>query len=226
MRLDLDISASVHRLFELAAVAVQHQGSPAVGFEREGRVGRHDRERSGRPEREVHRLAHPLPLLVGHVGATASTPAPAKPSAPSPSPSEAPTPAAEAAAATSSSEPRRAAPIAPGAVALLHHGARVVALPGVVRPMTREIGSLSGRGHPAHATNQGRTGEHYDGCRIHIAPSLDRWASRSTERRAPYEGTTDERAGWRSEERRVGKECRARWWPCNQTKKAHKRGSQ
>src|SRR5439155_17447959 len=89
-------------------------------------------------------------------------------------------PAAEAAAATSSSEPRRAAPIAPGAVALLHHGARVVALPGVVRPMTREIGSLSGRGHPAQATNQGRTGEHYDGCRIHIAPSLDRRSEEHT----------------------------------------------
>src|SRR6266436_9037752 len=29
---------------------------------------------------------------------------------------------------------------------------------------------------------------------------------------------------WRSEERRVGKECRSRWWPCHQKKKNEQLG--
>src|SRR5205807_4152023 len=98
---DLDVPAALHGLLELAAVAVQHQSAPAIGREGEGRVGRHYRERGGGPEREVHRLTHPLPLLVAHVGAPPSPAAGPKPATP---PSEA-TPPTAATPATAASVP-------------------------------------------------------------------------------------------------------------------------
>src|SRR6266550_1492420 len=128
------------------------------------------------------------------------------PPAPNPStpPAEATPPTTETATATLSPESPGA--ITAGAVAPFHHGAGIVALPGVVRPVAGEIGPLPGRGRPARAMKQGRCGEQHHSCRVHNAPSLGRGASRSTERRAPSEGYGQARrlAEWGSEPRRSG----------------------
>src|SRR5207249_8466335 len=94
MGLDLDVPTAVDLLLELPAVVVQHQGLAAVRCERHGRVGRDDRDGGGRMERQVHRLAHPLTLLVAHP-APPPTPPPAP--KPAPPPAQPPTPATEAA---------------------------------------------------------------------------------------------------------------------------------
>src|SRR5206468_6653537 len=93
-----------------------------------------DREGEGRLEPQLHRLLHPLPLLVAH-----------PPPPPSPSPRFATTPAASPKPATTSTHSRVAtagpAPARPadGAVLRLEHVPGVVALRGVERPLAGEI---------------------------------------------------------------------------------------
>src|SRR5437899_8573123 len=57
--------------------------------------------------------------------------------------------------------------------------------------------------------------------------------ARTPRRMVPGAGTYSQArywtsASWRSEERRVGKECRSRWWPCTYKKreKGYMRGSE
>src|SRR2546428_4359973 len=71
----LDISGPLDLLGDLPAVAVELQRRAAIGRKRDARIALHDRECVGRLEHELHRLAHPLALLVAH---------------PSPSPSPSP----------------------------------------------------------------------------------------------------------------------------------------
>src|SRR2546425_2624302 len=88
MGLDLDVPTAVDLLLELPAVVVQHQGLAAVRCERHGRVGRDDRDGGGRMERQVHRLAHPLTLLVAHPSPPLPPPPPPQtpPTSPRPTP--------------------------------------------------------------------------------------------------------------------------------------------
>src|SRR2546428_8097630 len=119
----LDISGPLDLLGDLPAVAVELQRSAAVGRKRDARIALRDRECEGRLEHELHRLAHPLALLVAH-------PSPC----PSPSPRFATTPAASTKTATTSSHSRvpAAGPAPagrfPGPVPPLQHVPRVVAL--------------------------------------------------------------------------------------------------
>src|SRR3989454_5304990 len=112
----LDISGPLDLLGDLPAVAVELQRPAAVGRKRDARIALRDRESDGRLEHELHRLAHPLALLVAH-------PSPS----PSPSPRFATTPAASTKTATTSSHSRvpaaGPAPARPadGAVLRLEH---------------------------------------------------------------------------------------------------------
>src|SRR5439155_13072886 len=151
MGLDLDVPTAVDLLLELPAVVVQHQGLAAVRCERHGRVGRDDRDGGGRMERQVHRLAHPLTLLVAH---------PPPPLTPAPAPKPAATPAQPTTPATEAAPPGppTARALHSGATAsaigALHQAARVVTLPRVVRPPPREIRTWGGLGHPDRAAEQ------------------------------------------------------------------------
>src|SRR2546422_3385745 len=64
--LGLDVPASLYFLGDLPAVAVEYQRRAAVRRKRHARISPGDRERRRRIERELHRLVHPLALLVGH----------------------------------------------------------------------------------------------------------------------------------------------------------------
>src|SRR5437879_11821286 len=95
-------------------------------------------------ERQVHRLAHPLTLLVAHP-APALTPAPApKPAATSAEPT---TPATEAAPPGPPAARALRSGATASALGSLHQAARVVTLHRVVRPPPREIRTWGGRGH-------------------------------------------------------------------------------
>src|SRR5690349_3164527 len=99
--LDLEVSAALDVLLELASVTVDEQGGARVRREQHRRIGSGDRQRRRGLERELHRLMHAGPLLVAHSAAaapppiaTASPPEPpastsAKP-APPPAPPRAP----------------------------------------------------------------------------------------------------------------------------------------
>src|SRR3989442_11708875 len=80
----LDIAAAFFLLGDLPAVAVEHQGRVAVPRKRDARISLGDRERRGRTEHELHRLVHPLTLLVAHSAPPPSTPPPAEASASTP----------------------------------------------------------------------------------------------------------------------------------------------
>src|SRR2546428_2637399 len=74
----LDIAAAFFLLGDLPAVAVEHQGRVAVQRKRQARISLGDRERRGRIEHELHRLVHPLALLVAHSAPRPATPTPAE----------------------------------------------------------------------------------------------------------------------------------------------------
>src|SRR6266550_7644506 len=83
--LDLDIPASIHYLSDLAAVVVEYQRRAAVRPERKARIGLDDHERGGCIEHQLHRLVHPLVLLVAHPPPAPVT-APPPPGQPPPPP--------------------------------------------------------------------------------------------------------------------------------------------
>src|SRR5881396_1032187 len=74
--LDLDVPASVHYLGDLAAVVVEYQRRAAVRPERKARISLDDHECGGCIEHQLHRLAHPLALLVAHPSPAPLTAAP------------------------------------------------------------------------------------------------------------------------------------------------------
>src|SRR5438093_1137484 len=74
--LDLDIPASIHYLSDLPAVVVEHQRRAAVRPERKARISLDDHECGGCIEHQLHRLVHPLALLVAHPSPAPLTAAP------------------------------------------------------------------------------------------------------------------------------------------------------
>src|SRR5207244_12514582 len=83
--LELAIPASIHYLSDLAAVVVEYQRRAAVRPERKARIGLDDHERGGCIEHQLHRLVHPLALLVAHPSPAPLTAAPPTAEAPAPS---------------------------------------------------------------------------------------------------------------------------------------------
>src|SRR5256885_7286534 len=152
--LDLDIPASIHYLSDLAAVVVEYHRRAAVRPERKARIGLGDHERGGSIEHQLHRLVHPLALLVAHPSPAPLTAAP--PTAEAPAPSSAKT------ATTSAHTGVPAAPaptrLVAGRVSALEHVPPVVALRRIEGPVAGEIGLLSqqsGRGdHQRHGNRQ------------------------------------------------------------------------
>src|SRR5690242_4171764 len=71
---DLEVSAALDVLFELAPVTVDEQGGARVRREQHRRIGSGDRQRRRGLECELHRLMHPGPLLVAHASAAAAPP--------------------------------------------------------------------------------------------------------------------------------------------------------
>src|SRR5689334_13689469 len=89
---DLEVSAALDVLFELAPVTVDEQGGARVRREQHRRIGSGDRQRRRGLECELHRLMHPGPLLVAHASAAAAPPPIAPPPPPPPPPSPPPHP--------------------------------------------------------------------------------------------------------------------------------------
>src|SRR2546421_651044 len=182
--LDLDIPASIHYLSDLAAVVVEYQCRAAVRPERKARIGLDDHERGGSIEHQLHRLVHPLALLVAHPSPAPLTAAPPPADAPAPSSAKTATTSAHTrappapAAARPAPDPRPPCPAKPattsahtgvpaapaptrlvaGRVSALEHVPRVVALRGIEGPVAGEIGLLSqqrDRGdHQGHGNRQ------------------------------------------------------------------------
>src|SRR5438876_3444661 len=151
--LDLDVPASVHYLGDLPAVVVEYQRR-AVRPERKARISLHDHECGGCIEHQLHRLVHPLALLVAHPSPAPLTAAPPTAEAPAPSSAKTATTSAPAGVPAAPAPTRLVA----GRVSALEHVPRVVALRRIEGPVAGEIGLLSqqrGRGdHQGHGNRQ------------------------------------------------------------------------
>src|SRR2546422_2754088 len=143
-----------HYLSDLAAVVVEYHRRAAVRPERKARIGLDDHERGGSIEHQLHRLVHPLALLVAHPSPAPLTAAP--PTAQAPAPSSAKT--ATTPAHTAVPPPPAPTRLVAGRVSALEHVPRVVALRRIEGPVAGEIGLLSqqrGRGdHQGHGNRQ------------------------------------------------------------------------
>src|SRR5256712_3664019 len=136
--LDLDIPASIHYLSDLAAVVVEYQRRAAVRPERKARISLDDPECGGCIEHQLHRLVHPLALLVAHPSPAPLTAAPPPAGAPAPSSAKTATTSAHAGVPAAPAPTRLVA----GRVSALEHVPRVVALRGIEGPVAGEIRPL------------------------------------------------------------------------------------
>src|SRR5438128_2609388 len=152
--LDLDVPASVHYLGDLAAVVVEYQRRAAVRPERKARIGLDDHECGRCIEHQLHRLVHPLALLVAHPSPAPLTAAPPTAEAPAPSSAKTATTSAHAGVPAAPAPTRLVA----GRVSALEHVPRVLALRRIDGPVAGEIGLLSqqrDRGdHQGHGNRQ------------------------------------------------------------------------